>query len=90
MCYSLRRSSSLDSVDGGTHNPTIGGSDLPSEVVPETQAQAGWDRSEMFLEVRDPEVLPVPARHKMGPDGGISGLRDMLMKAIIRRSAITQ
>jgi hypothetical protein len=66
MHYSLRRVSSLDSVDGGTHNPTVCGSDVPTEVVPETEAQAGWDRSEMFPEAPDLDVLPGPVKLKNG------------------------
>jgi hypothetical protein len=65
MRYSLRRALSLDSVDGGTHNPTECGSDVPTEVVPETEAQAAWDRSEMFPEVPDLDVPPA-SKTKMG------------------------
>jgi hypothetical protein len=45
MRYSLRRALSLDSIDGGTHNPTIGGSNpgptpqLPNCLASGTQLQ---------------------------------------------------
>jgi hypothetical protein len=34
MRYSLRRALSLDSVDGGTHNPKVGGSNPPPATKP--------------------------------------------------------
>jgi hypothetical protein len=36
MRYSLRRALSLDSVDGGTHNPKVGGSNPPPATKPNT------------------------------------------------------
>jgi hypothetical protein len=65
MRYSLRRALSLDHVDGGTHNPKVGGSDLRM-VVEETKAQAGWDRPGIFPEVPDLVVLSGDSQTPLG------------------------
>ena len=64
MRYSLRRALSLDSVDGGTHNPTIG--DLQSTAFQERETDSFGKKKACREQTAKPKFLDLTRREPRG------------------------